>query len=169
MHFTKVCYYALATAPDRDIHSIGDGTNHPFLTIPLDFTHVVVAAATDLGIIPCNEVQSVLGATTTVEHQVYSGVFQATGTFFNISFDMYDNPDRLEIFDAEFSSVYDSGYVGTAYPCLGTHPTLASSGGGCQGMAGPARSGACPTKNNITIQVPSPQTYSFQVTARHLS
>lgn len=120
----------------------------------------------DLGTTQCGDQQNTVSEPATAEYQIFTGSYEVTGTSLEISYDMYDNPDRLQVYDESGKPVYDSGYVGVRYGCSGTHPTLVSSGWGCQGLAGPSRYTLyCPTESPITLSVPYPQRYSYTVTS----
>lgn len=110
----------------------------------------------------CGQMQVTESEPATAEYQVFKGSYAVNGTSLYISYDMYSNPDRLQVFDASGGQVYDSGYVGTDFACEGQHPALDSNGNGCRGLTGPSRSesweleSTCPIPNPIRLSV-SPQ------------
>lgn len=106
--------------------------------------------------------------TDTPDDSTFTGQYTVSGTSLQITYDMYDNPDRLVVQDAAGAVIYDSGYVGTAIPlfCY-TFVPVVDSGNGCQGMSGKFRpsqtlKSPCPNKDPISIPIAS-SVYFFTV------
>lgn len=134
--------------------------------------HVVLSSGSsnNLGSQQCGELNN-FSDKASLDGQTFSGSYKVSGKSLNISYDMYNNADKIQIFDGNGVLVYDPGYVGTKFIGCNRSDPIFTKNGGCQGLSGPERDfepWPCPTVTapvTLPISGPGTQVYRYLITS----